>query len=93
MGAEYNYMDKAGKEQNGYSVYTTVNVSDEAAVYARWDDLLAGSTATSAAAIVGAQFKVGKYLNFFQTSACFLVILCYLNPGTDKIFQSVPYQF
>ena len=62
VGAEYNYMDKAGNEQNGYSVYTTVNVSDEAAVYARWDDLLAGNTATSTAAIVGAQFKVGKYV-------------------------------
>ena len=62
VGAEYNYMDKAGNEQNGYSVYTTVNVSDEAAVYARWDDLFAGNTATSAVAIMGAQFKVGKYV-------------------------------
>jgi len=62
VGAEYNYMNKAGSEQSGYSVYTTGNISDEAAVYARWDDLFAGSTATSAAAIVGAQFKVGKYI-------------------------------
>ena len=62
VGAEYNYMDKAGSEQSGCSVYATGNISDEAAVYARWDDLFAGNTATSAAAIVGAQFKVGKYI-------------------------------
>lgn len=62
VGAEYNYMDKAGSEQGGYSVYTTVNVSKTAAMYARWDELLAGNTATQDAAIVGAQFKLGKYV-------------------------------
>ena len=77
VGAEYNYMDKAGNVQSGYSVYTSVNVSKAAAVYARWDELFAGNTATidplrpsgssplkrdSAAAIVGAQFKLGKYV-------------------------------
>ena len=77
VGAEYNYMDKAGNEQSGYSVYTSVNVSKAAAVYARWDELFTGNTASidplrpsgssplkrdSAAAIVGAQFKLGKYV-------------------------------
>lgn len=62
VGAEYNYMDKAGSEQGGYSVYATVDVSDGAAVYARWDELFAGNTAAKDAAIVGAQFKVGKYI-------------------------------
>ena len=77
VGAEYNYMDKAGSAQSGYSVYTSVNVTKTAAVYARWDELFAGNTASidplrpsgssplkrdSAAAIVGAQFKLGKYV-------------------------------
>ena len=46
LGAEYNYMDKAGNAQSGYSVYTSVNVSKTAAVYARWDELFAGNTAS-----------------------------------------------
>lgn len=62
VGAEYNYMDKAGNAQSGYSVYTSVNVSKTAAVYARWDELFTGNTASKDAAIVGAQFKVGKYI-------------------------------
>ena len=62
VGAEYNYMDKAGNAQSGYSVYTSVNVSKTAAVYARWDELFAGNTASTDAAIVGAQFKLGKYV-------------------------------
>lgn len=62
VGAEYNYMDKAGSAQSGYSVYTSVNVSKTAAVYARWDELFAGNTASKDAAIVGAQFKLGKYV-------------------------------
>ena len=62
VGAEYNYMDKAGNAQSGYSVYTSVNVSKTAAVYARWDELFAGNTASKDAAIVGAQFKLGKYV-------------------------------
>lgn len=62
LGTEYNYMDKAGSEQCGYSAYATVVLSDVANVYARWDELFVADVATSAAAIVGAQFKVGKYI-------------------------------
>ena len=43
-------------------MYTSVNVSKTAAVYARWDELFAGNTASKDAAIVGAQFKLGKYV-------------------------------
>ena len=62
VGAEYNYMDKAGSKQSGYSAYATVNVADNTNLYARWDELFAGTTASKDAAIVGAQFKVGKYI-------------------------------
>ena len=62
VGAEYNYMDKAGSKQSGYSVFTSVKLTDETNLYARWDELFAGNTASKDAAIVGAQFKVGKYI-------------------------------
>ena len=76
VGAEYNYMDKAGSKQSGYSAYATVNVADNTNLYARWDEVFAGNTVSdplrpsgssplkrdSAAAIVGAQFKVNKYI-------------------------------
>ena len=62
VGAEYNYMDKAGSKQSGYSVFTSVKLTDETNLYARWDELFTGNTASKDAAIVGAQFKVGKYI-------------------------------
>ena len=62
VGAEYNYMDKAGSKQSGYSVFTSVKLTDETNLYARWDELFAGNTASKDAAILGAQFKVGKYI-------------------------------
>ena len=62
VGAEYNYMDKAGSKQSGYSLFTSVKLTDETNLYARWDELFAGNTASKDAAIVGAQFKVGKYI-------------------------------
>ena len=62
LGAEYNYMDKAGSKQSGYSAYATVNVADNTNLYARWDEVFAGNTVSKDAAIVGAQFKVGKYI-------------------------------
>ena len=69
-------MDKAGSKQSGFSAYATVNVSDNTNLYARWDEVFAGNTVSdplrpsgssplkrdSAAAIVGAQFKVNKYI-------------------------------
>ena len=62
VGAEYNYMDKAGSKQSGYSVFTSVKLTDETNLYARWDELFTGNTASKDAAIVGAQFKLGKYI-------------------------------
>ena len=62
VGAEYSYMDKAGSKQSGYSVFTSVKLTDETNLYARWDELFAGNTASKDAAILGAQFKVGKYV-------------------------------
>lgn len=62
VGAEYNYMDKAGSKQSGYSVFTSVKLTDETNLYARWDELFAGNAVSKDAAILGAQFKVGKYI-------------------------------
>lgn len=70
IGAEYNQMLNAsfaeGADQYGYSVYTTVNLSDETALYARFDELCSKDDWNKAKdcsdAIVGAQFKLGKYV-------------------------------
>ena len=70
IGAEYNQMKNAnykeGADQNGYSVYTTLNLNKKTALYARYDDLLSKNDWNKAkdesAAIVGAQFKLGKYV-------------------------------
>ena len=39
-----------------------MNVADNTNLYARWDEVFAGNTISKDAAIVGAQFKVGKYI-------------------------------
>ena len=70
IGAEYNQMKNAnykeGADQSGYSVYTTLNLNKTTALYARYDDLLSKNDWNKAkdesAAIVGAQFKLGKYV-------------------------------
>ena len=70
LGAEYNHMlnasHKAGKDQFGYSVFGSVNVAKFADVYARFDDLYSKNDWNIAkdeqAAILGAQFKLGKYV-------------------------------
>ena len=70
IGAEYNQMKNAnykeGADQSGYSVYTTLNLNKKTALYARYDDLLSKNDWNKAkdesAAIVGAQFKLGKYV-------------------------------
>ena len=70
LGAEYNHTlnasHKAGKDQFGYSVFGTVNVAKFADVYARFDDLYSKNDWNIAkdeqAAILGAQFKLGKYV-------------------------------
>ncbi len=70
VGAEYNQMWKAsyadGAGQNGYSVFTSVKLSKIADLYARFDDLYYKNDWNIAkdeqAAILGAQFKLGKYV-------------------------------
>ena len=70
IGAEYNQMKNAnykeGADQSGYSVYTTLNLNKKTTLYARYDDLLSKNDWNKAkdesAAIVGAQFKLGKYV-------------------------------
>ena len=70
LGAEYNHMlnasGKAGNDQFGYSVFGSVNVAKFADVYARFDDLYSKNnwniSKDGQAAILGAQFKLGKYV-------------------------------
>lgn len=70
VGAEYNqmwntsYADDA--DQNGYSVFASVKLSKIADLYARYDDLYSKNdwniAKDKSAAILGAQFKLGKYV-------------------------------
>ena len=70
VGAEYNYMKNAsykkGNDQYGYSVFASMKVANNTEVYARFDDLYSNNEWNIAkdeqAAIVGAQFKLGKYV-------------------------------
>ena len=70
IGAEYNYMQNASNkndaDQYGYSVFASAKVSKKAEVYARFDELYSKNDWNIAkdeqAAIIGAQFKLGKYV-------------------------------
>ena len=70
IGAEYNFMKNASHkkdaDQQGYSIYATVNASKNVNLYARFDDLSSKNDwnikKDEQAAILGAQFKVGKYV-------------------------------
>lgn len=70
VGAEYNHMWNAsyvtGADQSGYSLYASLKLSDATEVYARYDQLQSKENWNIAkdetAAIVGAQFKCGKYV-------------------------------
>ena len=80
VGAEYNVMENAsnkeGADQSGYSIFTSVKVAKNTELYARFDDLYSKDdwniSKDEQAAIVGAQFKLGKYVklapNFRFTS-------------------------
>ena len=80
IGAEYNKMEnasnKADADQNGYSIFSTVKVNKNTEIYARFDDLSSKNdwniSKDEQAAIIGAQFKLGKYVklapNFRMTS-------------------------
>ena len=70
IGAEYNQMwnasfkDDAG--QNGYSIFASAKLSQVTNLYARSDNLYSQNdwniSKDESAAILGAQFKVGKYV-------------------------------
>ena len=68
IGAEYNYMMNAsykkGNDQYGYSLFASMKVAPSTEVYARFDDLYSNNEWNIAkdeqAAILGAQFKLGK---------------------------------
>lgn len=70
IGAEYNYLMNASFkddcDQKGYSIFASVNLSKETAIYARFDDLYSKNNWNYAndesTAILGAQFKLGKYV-------------------------------
>lgn len=70
IGAEYNQMWNAsykdGADQNGYSVFASAKLSKVTELYARFDDLYSKNdwniAKDEAAAIIGAQFKLGKYV-------------------------------
>lgn len=70
IGAEYNKMwntsHEDGADQSGYSVFTSVKLSKKADIYARYDDLQSKNdwniAKDESAAILGAQFKLGKYV-------------------------------
>ncbi|MBQ8367077.1 MAG: hypothetical protein IJX40_05010 [Alistipes sp.] len=70
VGAEYNHMWNAAyaddANQYGYSVFASAKVAKFADIYARFDDLYSNDDWNVAkdeqAAIIGAQFKLGKYV-------------------------------
>ena len=70
IGAEYNHMLNAsntkGNDQFGYSAFASVKVAKNADIYARFDDLYSKNdwniSKDEQAAIIGAQFKFGKYV-------------------------------
>lgn len=84
IGAEYNKMDNASNkkdgDQNGYSIFTSVKLAKNTELYARFDDLCSKDDWNIAkdeqAAIIGAQFKLGKYVKLAPNFR-------YANPKAD----------
>ena len=70
IGTEYNKMwnasHKEGQDQYGYSVFASAKLNKKTEVYARFDDLCSiddwNNAKDEQAAILGAQFKLGKYV-------------------------------
>ena len=70
IGVEYNHLlnasNKEGNDQYGYSAFASAKVSRNADVYLRFDDLYSKEdwniSKDEQAAIIGAQFKLGKYV-------------------------------
>ncbi len=84
IGAEYNKMDNASNkkdaDQSGYSIFSSVKVAKATELYARFDDLCSKDDWNIAkdeqAAIIGAQFKLGKYVKLAPNFR-------YANPKAD----------
>ena len=78
IGAEYNAIynasNKEDADQSGYSIYASLKVSKESDIYARFDDLFSTDdwiiSKDMSAAIVGAQFKLGKYIKISPNVRC-----------------------
>ncbi len=70
IGAEYNYMQNykgvEDHDKSGFSVYGTVKTNKWSEVYARYDNLASKDdwalTEDEGVLLVGAQFKLGKYV-------------------------------
>lgn len=70
IGAEYNHLINAsnqkGNDQYGYSAYGSVKVAKFVNLYARYDDISSKNnwniSKDESAAILGAQFKLGKHV-------------------------------
>lgn len=70
IGAEYNRMwntsNVDGADLNGYSIFASGKLSKVTDIYARFDDLYSKNdwnlSKDESAAILGAQFKLGKYV-------------------------------
>lgn len=70
IGAEYNLMQnssyKKDADQSGYSLFASFKLSKHTDLYARYDDLFSKNdwniAKDESSAIVGAQFKVSKYV-------------------------------
>ena len=70
IGAEYNNMQNASyvdnQNRSGYSIYSTVKLTKSVNAFARFDDLCSKNDWNIAndeqAAIIGAQFNLGKYV-------------------------------
>lgn len=70
VGAEYSYMTNtsgvADADQSGYSLFAMVNLPKCISLFVRFDDLYSRNSWNSAidesAVILGAQFKIGKYV-------------------------------
>ena len=70
IGAEYNYMANASNNEDadlsGYSIFASVNLSEDNSLFARFDKLHSKNdwniSKDESAAIFGAQFKLGKYV-------------------------------
>lgn len=70
IGAEYNHLINAsnqkGNDQYGYSAYGSVKVAKFVDLYARYDDISSKNnwniSKDESAAILGAQFKLGKHV-------------------------------